>query len=683
VHGSLERGGGVSIAWQSLGDGTPPVLLLPTWSIVTSRTWKLQVPYLARHHRVITFDGRGSGASSKPSRAEDYSDEAFVGDALAVLDAAGVESALVVGLSSGGRWGIQLAGRAPERVLGLVLLAPTVGLVSAHDGRVGFEDVPDPIDGWTHFTRHAWRTDYPGFLEFFFGEMFCEPHSTRPIEESVGWGREIGAPALELTYDAWATFTRAAMVDDCRAVGRPTLILHGDEDRIVPHANGEAVAELTGGTLVTFAGAGHGVHARHPVKTNELIHATAQRLDGALPAPGRWQRALARPKRALYVSSPIGLGHARRDLAIARALRERAPGLEIDWLAQEPTSRALEAAGERVHPASRQLWSEVEHIDAWSGDHTLRAFESIRHMDEILTANYMLFRDVARAEPYDLWIGDEAWELDHYLHENPEDKIAPFAWLTDFVGWLPLPEYGEREAELAADYNAEMIEHVARFPWIRDRSLFVGDPEDVVPDDFGPGLGSIADWTRAHFTFTGQIVDPPPAEREPSGDGPLCIVTAGGSGAGATLLVRAVAALSLLRERVPGLRMLVVAGPRVDRSAFGEAEGLEVVGYLPDLSARLAACDVALVHGGMSTGMELVAAGRPFVSVPLRGHFEQLGHVRYRLERHGHRRIVEAGDATPERLADELAAALADPPGYLPVAETGAARAAELIAELL
>ncbi len=111
-------------------------------------------------------------------------------------------------------------------------------------------------------------------------------------------------------------------------------------------------------------------------------------------------------------------------------------------------------------------------------------------MDEILLANFMVFHDLAGEEDYDLWIGDESWDLDYYLHENPELKSAGYAWLTDFVGWLPMADGGEREAFLTADYNAEMIEHIARFPRVRDRAIFVGDPDDVVPDTFGPGLPS-------------------------------------------------------------------------------------------------------------------------------------------------------------------------------------------------
>ena len=115
----------------------------------------------------------------------------------------------------------------------------------------------------------------------------------------------------------------------------------------------------------------------------------------AAPAPA-WTRALRRPRRALYLSSPIGLGHARRDLAIARELRRQVPGLEIDWLAQDPVTRVLEAEGERIHPASAWLANESAHIERESAEHDLHAFQAIRRMDEILIANFMVFHDVVR-----------------------------------------------------------------------------------------------------------------------------------------------------------------------------------------------------------------------------------------------------------------------------------------------
>ena len=106
---------------------------------------------------------------------------------------------------------------------------------------------------------------------------------------------------------------------------------------------------------------------------------------------------------------------------------------------------------------------------------------------------------------YDLVVGEEAWEADFFWHENPELKTSAFAWLTDFVGWLQMPAGGEREAFLTADYNAEMIEQVERYPRVRDRAIFVGWPEDIVPDRFGPGLPSIREWTQEHYDFSGYI----------------------------------------------------------------------------------------------------------------------------------------------------------------------------------
>src|SRR5205085_3101931 len=119
-----------------------------------------------------------------------------------------------------------------------------------------------------------------------------------------------------------------------------------------------------------------------------------------------WTRAKARGPRALYISSPIGLGHAQRDVAIAGELRRLRPGLEIDWLAQHPVTKVLDARGERIHPASAALASESGHIESESAEHDLHCFQAWRRMDELLTANFMVFADIAREEHYDLWIGD-------------------------------------------------------------------------------------------------------------------------------------------------------------------------------------------------------------------------------------------------------------------------------------
>jgi predicted glycosyltransferase len=412
------------------------------------------------------------------------------------------------------------------------------------------------------------------------------------------------------------------------------------------------------------------------------------------PTARTWTRGLSRRRRALYISSPIGLGHAQRDVAIADELRVLHPDLEIDWLAQHPVTAVLEARGERIHPASAWLASESGHIASESSGHELNAFQAIRRMDEILIANFMVFHDVVEAGEYDLVVGDEAWDVDYYLHENPELKRTAFAWLTDFVGWLPMPAGGDREAFLTADYNAEMIEQVERFPRIRDRAIFVGDPDDIVPDDFGPDLPNIRDWTERHYAFAGYVTgfDPSPliegrdALRRELGyhdDERVVIVTVGGSGVGEALLRRVIDSYPAARRAVPGLRMVVVAGPRIDPESLDVPAGVEVRAFVPELFRHLAACDLAVVQGGLTTTMELVAARRPFLYFPLANHFEQNRHVAHRLDRYGAGRRMDYATADPDAIAAAIAAEIDRPVDYVPVATDGAARAAELIAPLV
>ena len=693
--GYIERDG-VRVWWEAYGTGDRAIVLMPTWSIVHSRHWKAQVHYLARHFRVVTLDGRGNGLSDRPATEAAYADAETVADAVGALDAAGVQCALAVGLSCGGRYALALAAAHPDRISGVVAIAPSLpSLTPPHPWRDEYDfDTPlEDHEGWAKDNRHYWLREYRGFLEFFFSQMYNEPHSTKQIEDCVAWGLDTSPETLLLTECVLTYDDRAGAEALCRAVRAPVLVIHGDQDRITPFERGARVAQLTGGRLVTLHGAGHGSQARDPVRVNHLIRSFADDVYGPRVDPVRWVRGRSRPRRALYVSSPIGLGHAWRDVAIADELRRRVPDLEIQWLAQPPVTAVLEWRGETIHPASASLASESEHFEREAGEHELNAFQALRRMDEILCANFMVFHDVVTEEMFDLWIGDEAWDVDHFLHENPELKTAAYAWLTDFVGFLPLPEGGDHEVALTTDYNAEMIEHIERFPRVRDRSIFVGEPVDILPGTFGPDLPEIRAWTEQHYDFCGYIAATEFASpldhassRAQLGWDPeetICIVAVGGTAAGAPLLHRAVETLPALRERIPGLRMIAVAGPRIDPATLPSLPGLEVRGYVHALYQELAACDVAVVQGGLSTGMELITAGRPFVSVPLARHFEQKLHVHHRLHRHGACVSLAYAEATPTALADAVTAALATPIEYRAVPSGSASRAAALIADLL
>ena len=406
-----------------------------------------------------------------------------------------------------------------------------------------------------------------------------------------------------------------------------------------------------------------------------------------------WTRGLSRRKRVLYLSSPIGLGHARRDLAIAQELRKLEPDVEIEWLAQHPVTTVLEGAGEAVHPASEWLASESGHIASESSGHDLHCFQALRRMDEILVANFMIFQEVVEEGLYDLIVGDEAWDIDHFWHENPELKRGSHVWMTDFVGFLPMPDGGDHEAYLTADYNAEMIEHIARFPRIRDRAVFVGNPDDIYPATFGPDLPKIRDWTEEHFDFSGYITGftpPTPDEtaelRDELGFGDeekVVVVTVGGSGVGSALLEKVIAAFPLVKREVPELRMISVAGPRIDPRAFETHDGLEVVGYVDRLHRHLSVCDLAVVQGGLTTTMELTAANRPFMYFPLRNHFEQNYYVRYRLDQYGAGSHMDYAATDSEALASAIVAEVGKAVSYKPVESDGAKRAAAMIAELI
>ena len=406
-----------------------------------------------------------------------------------------------------------------------------------------------------------------------------------------------------------------------------------------------------------------------------------------------WTRGMSRPKRALYLSSPIGLGHARRDVAIAKELQRLHPDLEIDWLAQHPVTMVLETEQERIHPASRWLANESAHMASEAGGHDLHCFQALRRMDEILLANFMIFQEVLEEGCYDLVIGDEAWDVDYYWHENPELKRGQHAWLTDFVGYLPMPDGGPRESFLTTDYNAEMIEHVDRYPWIRDRAIFVGQEQDIVADSFGTGLPAIRDWTSQHFSYAGYITGftPPSPDELPElrrqlgyrDDELVCVVAVGGSGVGRALIDKLLAAYPLAKKALPDLRMIVVTGPRIDPASFPPREGLELHGYVHRLYQHLSVCDLAVVQGGLTTTMELTAARRPFLYFPLAHHFEQNFHVPNRLDRYRAGRRMDYATSDPDAVAQAITDEIGRETDYRHVETDGAARAARLIAELL
>ncbi len=283
-EGYIERDG-ARTSYEVYGSGEPTVLFLPAWAIGYSRFWKSQIPYFARHCRVLTFDPRGNGKSDRPLDPAAYADTEYVQDALAVMDATQTERAVMVGFSMGAWLAAMLAAHYPDRVLGAVMAGPSSPLGEMLPERRGysFDDPLQTEEGWGMYNRHYWRKNYRGFVEFFMSKIFTEPHSTKQIEDGVTWGLETTPEVLIATDQSLdvGTYMREHPDDAVafyRSIRCPLLVIHGEQDAVVSYSRGVAVADVTGAPLVTIAGGGHHVFGRDPVKTNLLLKGFIDRI---------------------------------------------------------------------------------------------------------------------------------------------------------------------------------------------------------------------------------------------------------------------------------------------------------------------------------------------------------------------------------------------------------------------
>jgi pimeloyl-ACP methyl ester carboxylesterase len=280
--GFVDRPGG-RVWYEVYGSGDPPIVFVPPWQIVHSRVWKAQIPDFARRHLVVAWDNLGNGRSDRPLDPLVHTTFARTANLEAVMDAAEVPRAVLVGLSSASGPLIVFAAEHPERVLGLVFICPASPFgepSSAVD--VPFEE-PLPDDaGWHKENIHFWRRDYRAFIEFFFGEAFPAPHSTKQIEDAVGYGLDTDAEALAATLRAPRTVDLATFTRMCAAIRAPTLVIQGTDERVSHVTQGVGIARaIPAARLVLCEGAGHIANARDPVRVNLLMRDFIRGLSGA------------------------------------------------------------------------------------------------------------------------------------------------------------------------------------------------------------------------------------------------------------------------------------------------------------------------------------------------------------------------------------------------------------------
>jgi pimeloyl-ACP methyl ester carboxylesterase/UDP:flavonoid glycosyltransferase YjiC (YdhE family) len=674
------------IFYHATGGGSPDLFLCPPLQpAVHSRMWKNQIPYLSRYFRVVTMDMRGNGRSDRPPTGYDI--DTRYDDFVAVVDETVRAPFALVAFACSALVALRYVAEHPERVSHLILV-----------GGQYAESMPQPFEDKVARTI---RDDFDGWRSRLFKRVYPEPHSLKGMEDGIAWA---GETRPEVLVESLRAIDGTSVYDVLGRIRVPTLCLHGTQDKIVPYSHAQKLAAaIPGARLVTFDGGGHSLPGRDAVKVNRLIRDFVQGrpvepvtipATTARPTPPPRRRRTSQ-RRVLWLSSPIGLGHIQRDLAIARTLREINPDVTVDFLAADPADRVVRHWGERLHPATSLLINESAHFEGWAGDHELHAFNALWDMDEIMAANFMTFADIVEREDYDLWVGDEGWDLDYFLHENPELKRAPYAFITDMIGVLPMrDDPASTDFIRAWEKNAENIDHLRLHPEVRDLSLLVSDEEDVLDREFGPNLPNMRAWAREHFKFSRYTYHFDPAAfrdkaalRQELGfrrGERVILASVGGTRIGRGLLRKCADAFALVADRLPDTRMILVGGPRMANGEIPTTHPrLDIRAFVPDLFRHHAAAHLAIVQGGLTTTMELAAFQTPFLYFPLRNHFEQNFHVARRLERLGAGVRQDYDRTSVEDLAQALVDHLGKPVHYADVPRDGTERAARMLSELL
>lgn len=262
----------IQIFYEVYGKDQPTIVLVPTWSLFHSRVWKMQISYLSRYFRVVTYDPRGNGRSGRPMGTENHSWRHYIGDLLEVMAATDTERAILVGLSMSGYWANLTAVLHPDRVLGVVAIGPGTGLGIYHPERVehSYTDHLDTTEGWAKENVYFIRSNYQEYVEFFVSQIFTEPHTTKAIEDGISWAMETGAETL-IVSDTADLLPSDDMPAFYTRYSKPLLIIHGDEDAIAPLESSVELARLTSGRLLTLEGSGHAPNLRDPVRVNLAI----------------------------------------------------------------------------------------------------------------------------------------------------------------------------------------------------------------------------------------------------------------------------------------------------------------------------------------------------------------------------------------------------------------------------
>jgi len=669
---------GVKIWYEVHGQGEPTLVTVPGFQIVHSEAFKrTYVPFLSRHMRVVTMDLRGSGNSDKPD--EGYDLETWVEDVCAVIEKLGLVRFAVAGSSCGVLVSILYHVLHPGHISHLIFVNGLSKMTRGQDYPHGMPK--ETLDGVIQFWQQQPEDMLKGFIEL----LCSENHSLRAKELIWDW-------AHETLPEIWAQGFACSVLSDVdqylKNLEIPVLILCGKEDKVVlPGASKYLHQKISNSILTIIPDAGHGFIRTWPQVNYQILNFLKP---GVKKPPQKKKHDML--SKILWISSPIGLGHVRRDLEIVKLMRKKMPKLVINWLSIDPVSTFLKENGESIHPLSDKLWDESGKFESFAMEYSLDATEAYWELDKLLNNNFMVYTDAVRLDGYDLVVGDESWEVDEYLHYNLSLKSTPYVFITDFIGTAVIDKDKKKQAHVH-NVNSIWIEMRNKYPEAADLSIFIGEAEDIPDIPFGEGLPNRRKWTKDHFKFSGYILPFDPTDylnrqaiRNELGFSTsqnILLVAIGSTSVGRPLINKCIKAHKICEAKIPGIRTLVLCGPRIDPNLFDKHENVEFLPYVSDPIKYFSACDLAIIQGGLSTAMELTALNRPFLYFPVNDHFEQLIFVPYRLKRYNAGVRMNFNSTSPEDLAEAVVTNIGKTMNYHPVNTDGADKAASMILELL
>jgi predicted glycosyltransferase len=399
-------------------------------------------------------------------------------------------------------------------------------------------------------------------------------------------------------------------------------------------------------------------------------------------------------QKVLYISGSIGLGHITRDMAIVNELRKLRPGIEVHWIAGEQATMMLKDAGENVLPESDGFSSEVGIADSMATGYRLNLAQYTAKANKDWQESKVKFLRFMERRDYNLVVGDEAWGVILAYMEEPSAKKQPLVMVYDF----------EKAVTVTKSPKDRMINWMINRNWdnglkmvkkgkaLKDFDvIFIGEPEDIPDEKLGLFLGNAKeaakDWKYVGYALRFNPKDYSDAEAQKKmlgyGNEKLILCSKGGTGVGKDLLDLCTRSYPMIKTKIPDVRMVIVAGPSIKPEEIKVPEGVEVLGFVPNLFEYFAACDLAIVQAGGTTTIELTALKRPFIYFPLEEHWEQVGVVVPRLHRHRAGVEMRYYQTTPESLADAVVRNIGNKVNYADIPVDGSRKAAEIMAKYL